>query len=90
MNIILDRNVFLAPIAKLASITEKKSLMPILSNLLIEFGTENTKIFSTYVENLSAVERLKEHSNIILKKIQLFLLINFVTYNKAEPFLLHM
>ncbi len=54
MNIILDKNIFLAPIAKLASITEKRSLMPILSNLLIEFGTENTKIYSTDLE-ISAI-----------------------------------
>ncbi|MCX5812108.1 MAG: DNA polymerase III subunit beta [Proteobacteria bacterium] len=54
MNIILDKNIFLAPIAKLASITEKKSLMPILSNLLIEFGTEKTKVYSTDLE-ISAI-----------------------------------
>jgi DNA polymerase III subunit beta len=54
MNIILDRNIFLAPITKLANITEKKSLMPILSNLLIEFGTKNTKIYSTDLE-ISAI-----------------------------------
>ena len=37
MNIILDKNVLLSPITKLVSITERKSIMPILSNILIDF-----------------------------------------------------
>ncbi len=54
MNINVDKNILLAPITKLASITEKRSLMPILSNLLIEFGKEHTKIYSTDLE-ISAI-----------------------------------
>ncbi len=57
MNIVIDKNVFLAPITKLASITEKRSLMPILSNLLIHFGTKDTKIYSTDLE-ISAIGSL--------------------------------
>jgi DNA polymerase III subunit beta len=57
MNIIIDKNIFLAPITKLASITEKRSLMPILSNLLIHFGTKETKIYSTDLE-ISAIGTL--------------------------------
>ena len=75
MNIILDKGVFLTPITKLASITEKRSLMPILSNLLIEFGTENTKIYSTDLE-ISAIGyldyKVKQERKIILhgRKLQ--------------------
>jgi DNA polymerase III subunit beta len=58
MNIIIDKNIFLAPITKLASITEKRSLMPILSNLLIHFGTKDTKIYSTDLE-ISAIGSLE-------------------------------
>jgi len=50
MNIILDRNVLLTPISKLVSITEKRSLMPILSNILIAFDKERTTIYSTDLE----------------------------------------
>lgn len=50
MNIILDRNVLLTPISKLVSITEKRSLMPILSNILIAFDKEKTTIYSTDLE----------------------------------------
>jgi DNA polymerase-3 subunit beta len=57
MNIIIDKNIFLAPITKLASITEKRSLMPILSNLLIHFGTKETRIYSTDLE-ISAIGTL--------------------------------
>jgi len=54
MKIIVDKNVLLDPISKLVSITEKKSLMPILSNILIEFGKKETRISSTDLE-LSAI-----------------------------------
>lgn len=54
MNIILDRNVLLTPISKLVSITEKRSLMPILSNILIVFDKEKTTIYSTNLE-ISAI-----------------------------------
>ena len=47
MNIIIDKNVILTPVSKVVSITEKRSLMPILSNILLEFGKERTTVFST-------------------------------------------
>jgi DNA polymerase-3 subunit beta len=54
MNIIIDKNSILLPISKLVGITEKRSLMPILSNILIDFGKNNTTIYSTDLE-LSAI-----------------------------------
>jgi len=50
MNIIIDKNTILVPVSKVVSITEKRSLMPILSNVLLEFGKEGTTIFSTDLE----------------------------------------
>ena len=50
MKIIIDKNVFLQPISKIVSITEKRSLMPILSNILIDFSKEKTTIYSTDLE----------------------------------------
>ncbi len=57
MNIIIDKNLLYVPISKLVGITEKRSLMPILSNILIEFGTEETKLYSTDLE-LSAISHI--------------------------------
>lgn len=54
MNIILDKNVLLSPITKLVSITERKSIMPILSNILIDFKKKEIEIISTDLE-LSAI-----------------------------------
>ena len=54
MNIIIDKNIFLTPITKLVGITEKRSLMPILSNLLIEFSLNGIRIYSTDLE-ISAI-----------------------------------
>lgn len=54
MNIIIDKNLMLSPITKLVGITEKRSLMPILSNLLIEFSGESIKLYSTDLE-ISAI-----------------------------------
>jgi len=54
MNIIVDKNSILGPISKLVGITEKRSLMPILSNILIEFGKIQTTVYSTDLE-LSAI-----------------------------------
>lgn len=59
MNIVIDRNIILSPMSKLVNITEKRSLMPILSNLLIELGTEKTVIYSTDLE-LSAIAYIDE------------------------------
>lgn len=50
MNIIIDKNIMFEPVSKVVSITEKRSLMPILSNILLEFGKEGTTIFSTDLE----------------------------------------
>jgi DNA polymerase III subunit beta len=50
MNIIIDKNLILTPLSKLVSITEKRSLMPILSNVLMEFGKDRMTIFSTDLE----------------------------------------
>ena len=50
MNIVIDKNIFLAPITKLVGITEKRSLMPILSNLLIEFSPSGIRFYSTDLE----------------------------------------
>jgi DNA polymerase III subunit beta len=57
MNINIDKNLISAPISKLVGITEKRSLMPILSNVLIEFGKEKTTIYSTDLE-LSAISHI--------------------------------
>lgn len=54
MNIIIDKNSILSPISKLVGITEKRSLMPILSNILIDFEKTHTTIYSTDLE-LSAI-----------------------------------
>ncbi len=54
MNIIIDKNTILSPVSKVVSITEKRSLMPILSNILLEFRKEGASIFSTDLE-VSAV-----------------------------------
>ena len=54
MNIVINKNIFLSPITKLVGITEKRSLMPILSNLLIEFSPSGIKFYSTDLE-ISAI-----------------------------------
>lgn len=54
MNIIIDKNTFFTPISKLVGITEKRSLMPILSNILIDFGPSGIKLYSTDLE-ISAI-----------------------------------
>ena len=54
MNIIIEKSSILLPMSKLVGITEKRSLMPILSNILLDFGGERTTIYSTDLE-LSAI-----------------------------------
>jgi DNA polymerase III subunit beta len=56
MNLIIDKNLMLTPISKLVNITEKRSLMPVLSNILIEFG-DKTMIYSTDLE-VSAIAHI--------------------------------
>jgi len=50
MNIKVDKNKITSPMSKIVSITEKKSLMPILSNILIVFGRNKANIYSTDLE----------------------------------------
>jgi len=54
MKIIIDKNSILLPISKIVGITEKRSLMPILSNILIDFEKTQTTVYSTDLE-LSAI-----------------------------------
>lgn len=57
MKIIIDKDFILAPVSKLVNITEKRSLMPILSNILIEFSRDKTIVYSTDLE-VSAISYL--------------------------------
>jgi DNA polymerase III subunit beta len=50
MKIIIDKNVILQPVSRVVSITEKRSLMPILSNILIHFKKESAIVYSTDLE----------------------------------------
>jgi len=50
MKIIIDKNIILQPISRVVSITEKRSLMPILSNILIHFKKEGAAVYSTDLE----------------------------------------
>lgn len=54
MNIIIEKNTILQPVSRVVSITEKRSLMPILSNILIHFLKNGTTIYSTDLE-ISAI-----------------------------------
>lgn len=74
MQIIIDKNVILQPILKVVSITEKRSLMPILSNILIAFGKERALAYSTDLE-ISAITYIdckteKEKGSCSRKKIR--------------------
>jgi DNA polymerase III subunit beta len=57
MKIIIDKNIILQPISRVVSITEKRSLMPILSNILIHFKKEGTTVYSTDLE-VSAITNI--------------------------------
>jgi DNA polymerase-3 subunit beta len=50
MKIIIDKNTILQPISRVVSITEKRSLMPILSNILIHFKKTGATAYSTDLE----------------------------------------
>lgn len=67
MNIVIERGLLLAPLTKLVSITEHRSIMPILSNILISFSKTGIDVFSTDLE-LSAISRV-EHVGELEKKI---------------------
>jgi DNA polymerase-3 subunit beta len=57
MKIIIDKNTILQPISRVVSITEKRSLMPILSNILIHFKKEGATVYSTDLE-VSAITNI--------------------------------
>jgi DNA polymerase III subunit beta len=69
MNVVIDKNSILLPVTKLVGITEKRSLMPILSNVLIEFSSPHSSIYSTDLE-LSAIGRIDyksgEHRKVVV------------------------
>lgn len=67
MQIILNKSTILQPISKIVSITEKRSLMPILSNILIDFGKNGTTIYSTDLE-VSAISYI-DFSSELEKKV---------------------
>jgi DNA polymerase III subunit beta len=67
MNIIIERNLLLTPLSKLVNITERRSIMPILSNILISFTKDKIDVFSTDLE-LSAISCV-EHTGENEKKI---------------------
>ena len=58
MKIIIEKNSILQPISRVVSITEKRSLMPILSNILIHFKKEGTTAYSTDLE-VSAITSIE-------------------------------
>ena len=57
MNIRIDKNLLLTPLSKLVNITERRSIMPILSNILLSFSKETLTIYSTDLE-ISAIGRV--------------------------------
>ncbi len=63
MNIKIDKNTVFQPVAKLVNIAEKRSLMPILSNILISITSEQIVVSSTDLE-LSGVAYIKEERDI--------------------------
>ncbi len=58
MNIIIERSLLLTPLIKLVNITERRSIMPILSNILIDFSKGRIDVYSTDLE-LSAISHVK-------------------------------
>ncbi len=50
MNIIIEKTRILQPISKLVGITEKRSIMPILSNILLSLGPEGCAVYCTDLE----------------------------------------
>ncbi len=67
MNIVIEKALLVAPLAKLVSITEHRSIMPILSNILISFSREYIDVYSTDLE-LSAIGHV-EHQGEVEKRI---------------------
>lgn len=46
MNIIVKKNILYEPVTKIAPISEKRSSMPILSNLFLSFGREKSFVYA--------------------------------------------
>jgi len=67
MNIVIERGLLLAPLTKLVNITERRSIMPILSNILINFSKAGIDVFSTDLE-LSAISHV-EYAGELERKI---------------------
>jgi DNA polymerase III subunit beta len=67
MNIVIERGLLLTPLTKLVNITERRSIMPILSNILISFSKTGIDVFSTDLE-LSAISRV-EYAGELERKI---------------------
>ncbi|HPC78363.1 MAG TPA: DNA polymerase III subunit beta, partial [bacterium] len=47
MNIVIKKNLFFEPVSKLSPISERKSTMPLLANILISFGRDRTTMFAS-------------------------------------------
>lgn len=67
MKIDLNRDLLLTPLTKQVNITERRSIMPILSNVLIDFAKNRISFYSTDLE-LSAISHV-EHETTADKKI---------------------
>jgi DNA polymerase-3 subunit beta len=67
MNITIDKGLLITPLAKLVNITERRSIMPILSNILLSFTLGKIDIYSTDLE-LSAISHV-DYSGETEKKI---------------------
>ncbi len=67
MKIEISRDVLLGPLSKQVNITERRSIMPILSNVLIDFGKNMISMYSTDLE-LSAISHV-DHQGAAEKKI---------------------
>lgn len=67
MKIDIERNLLLDQLTKQVNITERRSIMPILSNVLIDFGKKKISIYSTDLE-LSAISHV-EYDGSVEKKV---------------------
>jgi DNA polymerase-3 subunit beta len=67
MDIIIEKNLLLTPLTKLVNITEHRSIMPILSNILLNFTPAKIDISSTDLE-LSAISHV-DYSGSTEKKL---------------------
>lgn len=68
MNIIIDKSLLLTPLSKLVNITERRSIMPILSNILLNFSNEKVIIYSTDLE-ISAISQVDYPSPVETKAV---------------------